>query len=139
MTFHQIKSAILGIVLGSIIATAGYLLSTASYVGTSTSLILEPQQTEAGTRWLGQTDELEIEVRYISSLTEKPAITIRKKQQWPKLAICLSAGILFAYFSYRLMVRKEKSHTEPSPSKPSETTPAPEPSPTETTSLSDHS
>jgi len=97
MTFSQCKNAVLSVILGAVVATTAYVLSTASYVGTSTSVILAPQTSDAGTRWLAETDDISIEVRYISSLTEKPAITIRKKQQWTKLAICMASGILIAY------------------------------------------
>ena len=118
MTFTQIKCAVLSIMLGAVIATSGYLLSTASYVGSATSMILEPKKTDSGTLWLAADDNVEIEVRYISSLIEKPAIIIRKKQQWMKLAICMSAGILLAYISYRLLLRKARVQT-PQPQIPS--------------------
>lgn len=107
MTFAQFKNAVLSVMLGAVVATTAYVLSTASYVGTSTSVILAPEVTEAGTRWLGETKDISIEVRYISSLTEKPAITIRKKQQWTKLAICMASGILIAYITYLFLMRKE--------------------------------
>ena len=114
MTFSQFKNAVLSFILGAVVATSAYVISTASYVGTSTSVILEPQTTDAGTRWLAETDDISIEVRYISSLTEKPAITIRKKQQWTKLSLCMASGILLAYISYVLLMRKERSHTKDS-------------------------
>jgi predicted membrane channel-forming protein YqfA (hemolysin III family) len=123
MTFSQCKNAVLSVTLGAVVATTAYVLSTASYVGTSTSVILAPQTSDAGTRWLAETDDISIEVRYISSLTEKPAITIRKKQQWTKLAICMASGILIAYISYVILMRKERIATtdslpEPTPSEP---------------------
>jgi hypothetical protein len=109
MTFTQIKCAVLSFMLGAVIATSGYLLSTASYVGSSTIMILEPKKTDSGTLWLAADDNVEIEVRYISSLIEKPAITIRKKQQWIKLAICMSAGMLLAYISWVILMRKARA------------------------------
>ena len=107
MTFAQFKNAVLSVILGAVVATTAYVLSTASYVGTSTSVVLTPQQTDAGTRWVAETEDISIEVRYISSLTEKSAITIRKKQQWTKLAICMASGILIAYICYVILMRKE--------------------------------
>jgi hypothetical protein len=65
--------------------------------------------------WIAENDEIAVEVRYISSVIETPVISIRKKQQWRKLAICMISGILLAYISYRLMMRKAKA-TEPEPS-----------------------
>jgi hypothetical protein len=55
--------------------------------------------------WIAENDELSVEVRYISSVIETPAMIIRKKQQWRKLAISLASGILLAYAGYRLMMR----------------------------------
>lgn len=123
MTFSQFKNAVISIILGAVVATSAYVISTASYVGTSTSVILEPQTTDAGTRWLAETDDISIEVRYISSLTEKPAITIRKKQQWTKLALCMASGIFLAYISYVLLMRKERSNTKDFPSAQTPTEP----------------
>jgi len=115
MTFFSLKCAVFGITLGAAVSTCGYLLSTASYVGSTSGLILAPKTTDAGTMWIAENDEIAVEVRYISSVIETPVISIRKKQQWRKLAICMSAGILLAYISYRLMMRKAKA-TEPEPS-----------------------
>lgn len=109
MTFTQIKCAALSIILGAVVATTSYLLSTASYVGSSTGMILTPKTSDAGTQWLAENDEVAVEVRYITSLIETPIITIRKKQQWRKLAVCMSAGIVLAYLSYLLLMRKARS------------------------------
>ena len=107
MNFFAFKSLIISLLLGTAIATSGYLLSTASYVGSSIQLVLEPKATESGTMWTAQNDEISVEVRYISSLIETPSMTIRKKQQWPQLAISLASGILVAYVCYRVMLRKD--------------------------------
>lgn len=106
MTFFSIKCAIISIALGAAVAACGYLLSTASYVGNSSTLVLQPKVTDSGTMWTAENDELAVEVRYISSVIETPAIAIRKKQQWRKLAFAMAGGILLAYASYRLMMRK---------------------------------
>jgi hypothetical protein len=115
MTFFSLKCAVFGITLGAAVSTCGYLLSTASYVGSTSGLVLAPKTTDAGTMWIAENDEIAVEVRYISSVIETPVISIRKKQQWRKLAICMISGILLAYISYRLMMRKAKA-TEPEPS-----------------------
>lgn len=115
MTFFSLKCAVFGITLGTTVSTCGYLLSTASYVGSTSGLVLAPKTTDAGTLWTAENDELAVEVRYISSVIETPVISIRKKQQWRKLAICMSAGILLAYITYRIMMRKAKTD-EPTPS-----------------------
>jgi hypothetical protein len=115
MTFFSLKCAVFGLTLGAAVSTCGYLLSTASYVGSTSGLILAPKTTDAGTMWIAENDEIAVEVRYISSVIETPVISIRKKQQWRKLAICMISGILLAYISYRLMMRKAKA-TEPEPS-----------------------
>ncbi|MFM2169953.1 MAG: hypothetical protein RI957_182 [Verrucomicrobiota bacterium] len=106
MTFFSIKCAIISIALGAAIAACGYLLSTASYVGTANTLILQPKVTDSGTMWTAENDELAVEVRYITSVIETPAIAIRKKQQWRKLAISMTSGMLLAYACFRLMMRK---------------------------------
>lgn len=106
MTLAQIKALIISVILGSVIATAGYMLSTASYVGTSSDLTLTPTATDAGTLWHAENKELKVEVRYISSLLETPAITITKKQQWLPLAISMISGILLAALTYRIMRKK---------------------------------
>ena len=108
MSFSQIKIVILCTILGAMIATVSYLLSTASYVGSSTDLILTPSTTNAGTLWTAENEQMKVEVRYITSVLEKPAINIQKKQQWLPLAICLSAGFLSAYFSYRIASKKAR-------------------------------
>jgi hypothetical protein len=115
MTFLSIKCAVFGLTLGAAVSACGYLLSTASYVGNTSALVLAPKTTDAGTMWIAENDEIAVEVRYISSVIETPVISIHKKQQWRKLAICLGAGILLAYFSYRAMMRKAKV-VEPTPS-----------------------
>jgi hypothetical protein len=115
MTFFSLKCAVFGLTLGAAVSTCGYLLSTASYVGSTSGLVLAPKTTDAGTMWIAENDEIAVEVRYISSVIETPVISIRKKQQWRKLAICMISGILLAYISYRLMMRKAKA-TEPEPS-----------------------
>lgn len=115
MTFFSLKCAVFGLTLGATVSTCGYLLSTASYVGSTSGLVLAPKTTDAGTMWIAENDEIAVEVRYISSVIETPVISIRKKQQWRKLAICMISGILLAYISYRLMMRKAKA-TEPEPS-----------------------
>lgn len=128
MTFFSIKCAVLSVTLGAILATSGYLLSTASYVGSASSLTLAPTVTDSGTLWTAENDEIAVEVRYISSVIETPSITIRKKQQWRTLAVCMASGILLAYITYRLMMRKAPQEIESPPADP---TPAPEPPPTE--------
>jgi hypothetical protein len=107
MSFFAVKSLIISLTLGAAIATSGYLLSTASYVGSSMQMVLEPKATDLGTMWIAQNDDITVEVRYISSLIETPSMTIRKKQQWPELAISLASGILVAYGCYRVMMRKD--------------------------------
>ncbi len=113
MSFSQIKIIILCTILGAMISTVSYLLSTASYVGSSTDLILIPSTTTAGTLWTAENDQMKVEVRYITSVLEKPAINIQKKQQWLPLAICLSAGFLSAYFTYRIAMKKSRSVETP--------------------------
>jgi hypothetical protein len=108
MSFSQIKIIILCTILGAMISSVSYLLSTASYVGSSTDLILTPSTTNAGTRWTAENDQMKVEVRYITSVLEKPVINIQKKQQWLPLSICLSAGFLSAYFTYRIAMRKSR-------------------------------
>jgi hypothetical protein len=115
MTFFSLKCAVFGLTLGAAVSTCGYLLSTASYVGSTSGLVLAPKTTDAGTMWIAENDEIAVEVRYISSVIETPVISIRKKQQWRKLAICMISGILLAYITYRLMMRKAKV-IEPEPS-----------------------
>jgi hypothetical protein len=106
MTFFSIKCAVISIALGAAVSACGYLLGSASYVGTASTLILQPKVTDSGTMWIAENDEIAVEVRYISSVIETPAIAIRKKQQWRKLAIAMASGILLAYACYRLMMRK---------------------------------
>jgi hypothetical protein len=125
MTLAQLKATSLSIILGAVVATSSYMLSTASYVGSSSDLTLTPTATDAGTLWHAENKEVKIEVRYISSLLETPSITITKKQQWLPLAICMITGILIASFTYRIARKKstptpnaldEKPTPDPSPS-----------------------
>lgn len=116
MTFHQIKTGITCAILGAVLATGGYMLATASYVGSSTDLMLTPRNTDKGTQWNAEDKQIAVEVRYITSVIEKPAITIKKKQQWLPLAICLGSGFLIAYLCYKVAMRKSQSrHDEHSP------------------------
>jgi TRAP-type C4-dicarboxylate transport system permease small subunit len=115
MTFHQIKTGITCAILGAVLATGGYMLATASYVGSSTDLILTPRFTDKGTQWNAEDKQIAVEVRQITSLIEKPTITIKKKQQWLPLAICLGSGFLIAYMCYKIAMRKSQSrHDEQS-------------------------
>jgi hypothetical protein len=125
MTLAQLKATSLSVILGAVVATSSYMLSTASYVGSSSDLTLTPTATDAGTLWHAENKEVKIEVRYISSLLETPSITITKKQQWLPLAICMITGILIASFTYRIARKKstptpnaldEKPTPDPSPS-----------------------
>jgi hypothetical protein len=109
MTFHQIKTGITCAILGAVLATGGYMLATASYVGSSTDLILTPRFTDNGTQWNAEDKQIAVEVRHITSLIEKPTITIKKKQQWLPLAICLGSGFLIAYMCYKIAMRKSQS------------------------------
>lgn len=127
MTFFSIKCAVMSITLGAVLASCGYLLGTASYVGSTTTLELNPEVTKSGTMWTKEDNEIAVEVRYISSVIEKPSITIRKKQQWRILAICMASGILIAYANYRLMMRKAPQAPQ-APETPN-ADPAPEPTP----------
>jgi len=116
MSFHQIKTGITCAILGAVLATGGYMLATASYVGSSTDLMLTPRNTDRGTQWNAEDKQIAVEVRYITSLIEKPTITIRKKQQWLPLAISLGSGFLIAYLCYKVALKKSQSrHDEPSP------------------------
>jgi hypothetical protein len=116
MTLAQLKATSLSIILGAVVATSSYMLSTASYVGTSTDLTLTPTATDAGTLWHAENKEVKIEVRYISSLLETPSITITKKQQWLPLTICMITGILIASITYR--IARKKSPTPNAPTEP---------------------
>lgn len=126
MTLAQLKATSLSIILGAVVATSSYMLSTASYVGSSSDLTLTPTATDAGTLWHAENKEVKIEVRYISSLLETPSITITKKQQWLPLAICMITGILIASFTYRIARKK----STPTPDAPDEK-PTPDPSPSQ--------
>jgi hypothetical protein len=126
MTLAQLKATSLSIILGAVVATSSYMLSTASYVGSSSDLTLTPTATDAGTLWHAENKEVKIEVRYISSLLETPSITITKKQQWLPLAICMITGILIASFTYRIARKK----STPTPDAPAEQ-PTPDPSPSQ--------
>lgn len=124
MTFPQIKAAILCSTLGIVLATSGYMLSTASYVGSSTDITLIPTNTDSGTMWTAENEQIAVEVRYITSVINTPKITIRKKQQWIPLAIAMSAGMLFAYIMYRWLMRKSRqSQIEAIPPQTPSTTP----------------
>jgi hypothetical protein len=125
MTLAQLKATILSIILGAVVASSSYMLTTASYVGTSNDLTLSPTATDAGTLWHAENKEVKIEVRYISSLLEKPSITITKKQQWLPLAMSMIAGILLSAITYRIARKK----STPAPIVPLEqTTPDSSPS-----------
>lgn len=126
MTLAQLKATSLSIILGAVVATSSYMLSTASYVGSSSDLTLTPTATDAGTLWHAENKEVKIEVRYISSLLETPSITITKKQQWLPLAICMITGILIASFTYRI-ARKKSTLTPDAPAEQ----PTPDPSPSQ--------
>jgi hypothetical protein len=116
MTLAQLKATSLSIILGAVVATSAYMLSTASYVGSSNDLTLTPTATDAGTLWHAENKEVKIEVRYISSLLETPSITITKKQQWLPLTICMITGILIASITYR--IARKKSPTPNAPTEP---------------------
>lgn len=107
--------------LGVVIATSGYMLSTASYVGSSTDITLVPTNTDSGTMWTAENKQIAVEVRYITSVINTPTITIRKKQQWLPLAIAMVSGMLLAYITYRMIMRKSRQLTieENAPTEPS--------------------
>lgn len=126
MTLAQLKATSLSIILGAVVATSSYMLSTASYVGASSDLTLSPTATDAGTLWHAENKEVKIEVRYISSLLETPSITITKKQQWLPLAICMITGFLIASITYRIARKK----STPTPNAPAEQ-PTPDSSPSQ--------
>ena len=121
MTFQQIKVGLLCTMLGVVIATSGYMLSTASYVGSSTDITLVPTNTDSGTMWTAENKQIAVEVRYITSVINTPTITIRKKQQWLPLAIAMVSGMLLAYITYRMIMRKSRQLTieENAPTEPS--------------------
>lgn len=111
MTFQQIKVGLLCAMLGTVLATSGYMLSTASYVGSNTEITLTPSGTSAGTIWTAENDQIAVEVRYITSVINTPKITIHKKQQWLPLAISMISGMLLGYLTFRMIMRKSRNLT----------------------------